>query len=83
MEALFTFLETDEEYIANQGDIDQIIKLFNQYYNIKDESELDRSNSFLNFVNRASESRKKANKQSLTTVGACSEAINHVLISQQ
>lgn len=46
LEALFTFLETDEEYIANQGDIDKILKLFNQYYNIKEDTELDRINSF-------------------------------------
>ena len=53
MEALFTFLEKDEEYIAGQGDMDKIFKQFNEYYNIMDDSELDKNNSFLNFVNRA------------------------------
>lgn len=58
LEALFTFLEKDEEYIAGHGDMEKIFKQFNQYYNIMDDSELDKNNSFLNFVNRAKLSKQ-------------------------
>ena len=74
-------MDGDEEYLASQYDIGQIIKVFNSYYNITDEHELDKNNQFQNFVIKAQDIRQKASKQSLTTVAACSAAINQVLIS--
>lgn len=55
LKSMFTILEGDEEYLASQYNMDEIVKVFNRYYNITDESELDKNNQYLNFVIRAKE----------------------------
>ena len=80
--AVFSFLENDEEYLANEQQTEIVHDVFNKFYGIQDEAELEKNNTFLNLINRAHENRQKANKQSLTTVSACSQVINSVLIGQ-
>ena len=82
LKSIFSIREKDEEFLASKGEIEEVQKVFNSYYNITDESVLDSKNTFLNFIHRAQENRAKASKQSLTTVSACSDEINKVLMSQ-
>jgi len=78
--AVFSFLAKDEEYLANPQQSEAIRDLFNKFYGIHDESLLDKNNNPLAYITRANENRKKAGKQSLTTVSACSSVIMQVLI---
>lgn len=57
LNSIFAIREGDEEYLASQGDMAEVHKVFNSYYNIVDDHVLDSKNSFLNFINRAQENR--------------------------
>lgn len=62
LKSIFTIREGDEEFLASKGEIDEVQKVFNSYYNITDEHILDSKNTFLNFIHRAQENRQKASK---------------------
>jgi hypothetical protein len=80
--AMFQIMEDDDEFIANDSQALKITKLLNKFYSIESELSLDEKNRFQVFKNRAAENMKKANKQSLHTVAACSDEINKILISK-
>jgi len=80
--ALFNVNEEGEEFIAKDEQVRQVTAILHDFYSALPDEEIDRNNRIMNHMSRSSETRKKHNKQSLTTVDACSQMINNVLISQ-
>lgn len=54
----------------------------NNFYSVMDEEDLDKQNKVLNHMTRATNNMRAQNNQSLSTVGACSNQINNVLMGQ-
>ena len=79
--AVFSMLSKDEEFIASDEQVKEVQAVIDDFYSATPEVELDFANRILQISQKSKETRKRANTQSLTTVQACSEAINSVLIS--
>jgi hypothetical protein len=81
--ALFRTTEVDNDNtIANKAQYKEIEQIMEQFYNITSELMLDQNNDYIWLSNKAQELRTNTNKNSLTSVSACSDFVNRVLISQ-
>lgn len=83
---MFSVFENDgvpgEEYLSDKNQTNHITKIFNKFYGIQSEAILNSDNLYLEQTRRAQANRANSNKSSLTTVAACSQVVNQVLIGQ-